>query len=369
MKILTLYNQSEEKTRKGHMTPPGQWRIWRPFEHINGLHGIEVTRANELMDGTPQDARTEADLQKRFQELNEFDAVWSSYYTNPAVYSFARAVQQLGTVKFIIDVDDNLYKLNAANPMRLTNRKTKSDLKTIVDSHPVLVTTNDDLRDVLNDHRAVAPAHFPPESVFVIPNHISEADYLVPDFDNGDTVRIGWVGGSSHYGDLHHTGCVQAAKKVLKRNKNVEFVSVGMQIDEWMPKGQFTMRWGVKELQNWLELFQLLKFDIFLAPLTQEPFNICKSNIKWQEAAMMGAAFVGTNIGPYARTVAHGDDGILVDDNRHWYDSLSELVHNVELRKKLAHNARERVRRDWTIESQKDKVAKKVIEVIEYAKS
>jgi hypothetical protein len=44
---------------------------------------------------------------------------------------------------------------------------------------------------------------------------------------------------------------------------------------------------------------QLRKMDLLIAPLVDNPFNRCKSNIKWLEFSALGIPMAGQNICTY----------------------------------------------------------------------
>ncbi len=53
----------------------------------------------------------------------------------------------------------------------------------------------------------------------------------------------------------------------------------------------------------------LAGFDIGLAPLIDSPFNRCKSDLKYVEYGKVGVPAVFSKVGPYTRSVKHGETG------------------------------------------------------------
>jgi hypothetical protein len=89
--------------------------------------------------------------------------------------------------------------------------------------------------------------------------------------------------------------------------------------------------------------------DIGIAPLGGDTFDQAKSELHWLEYAMVGAACIGErigNIGPYSM-INHGVDGLLAKGRQQWYDAMKLLIKNPGKREEMAHNARERVLREY----------------------
>lgn len=89
---------------------------------------------------------------------------------------------------------------------------------------------------------------------------------------------------------------------------------------------------------------------IALAPLCDHVFNRGKSNIKWCEMSLAGAAFIATQSEPY-RMVRNGQSGLLVRDEDEWYWALRRLIEDVHYRYELVQAAQADVRACWTWET------------------
>ncbi len=91
----------------------------------------------------------------------------------------------------------------------------------------------------------------------------------------------------------------------------------------------------LEELQD-----EFARFDISIAPLeTGNVFCEAKSEIKFFEAALSGAATIASPTGPFQRVIRHGETGFLADSPTDWYDALIELIDNPERRVRMARDA------------------------------
>lgn len=89
---------------------------------------------------------------------------------------------------------------------------------------------------------------------------------------------------------------------------------------------------------------------IGLAPLEDNPFNQAKSELKWVEYAALGVPTIASRVGPYARTIRHGEDGLLVGSTGALGKAITRLVEDPPLRQRLAQAAEERVRAEYDAE-------------------
>ncbi len=80
-----------------------------------------------------------------------------------------------------------------------------------------------------------------------------------------------------------------------------------------------------------------LELDVGLAPLPDTPFHRCKYFNKYLEYASLGVAGVYSNVPPSADVVRDGETGLLCANTPDaWYGALARLVHDAELRARIA---------------------------------
>jgi glycosyltransferase involved in cell wall biosynthesis len=83
-----------------------------------------------------------------------------------------------------------------------------------------------------------------------------------------------------------------------------------------------------------------IHWDIALAPLSDTPFNACKSDIKFLDYCALGAAGIYSRVPAYANSVQDQETGWLVDnDPSRWYEALVRLIETSTLRRRLAERA------------------------------
>ena len=94
--------------------------------------------------------------------------------------------------------------------------------------------------------------------------------------------------------------------------------------------------------------------DIGLYPLPNDEWVKGKSGLKALQYMAMGLPVVASNLGCNERVIENNVSGLLVNDMKDWYKSISNLIENNELRRFLGQNARLRVEKFFSIEANKN---------------
>jgi glycosyltransferase involved in cell wall biosynthesis len=141
-----------------------------------------------------------------------------------------------------------------------------------------------------------------------------------------DRLRVGWIGAGQHKGDLD-----QIAEVVRLLAEEVDWVFMGMSTEEITPH--------LKEFHKFVSIADYpkkmseLELDIAIAPLEDNAFNSCKSNLRLLEYGAMGWPVVCSNVFPY-----RADDPPVMrcpNETQAWVDALRTLMADRELRLRM----------------------------------
>lgn len=344
IKVHSLYNPEPDK----YVSTVDAWRVHRPLSKLKEKGWNADVKGKWLQHGKIEDIG----MQRELTELGEtYDIIYMSYLREQPHYLLLVWLREKMGMKVVMDIDDDLFNISEWNPAREyihPGSKDHFNLWSIVRDVEYISTTTEHLA---KKFRKLRPDK-PPESVVVLPNYASTGFYPLSEPDNGKDVLIGWQGSAHHHGDLHTTGFMRALEKVMHAHKNTRFESVGHPImDTNLPaKRRKTTLMEKPGLQYWKKLFPKLHFDIGCAPLEDSEFNKGKSNIKWQEYAIMGAATVASDVGPYKEVIDHGRNGLLAKNEGDWEKHLTYLINNPKERKQMAIEARKDFLDKYTLE-------------------
>lgn len=151
----------------------------------------------------------------------------------------------------------------------------------------------------------------------------------------GGIVRIGYASGSAtHNADFELVRPI--LDELLRTHPNVHLDLIG-----FLDPGEFSPEVAGRVhqhrfVEHWELPFQLARFDINIAPLELNPFNECKSAIKFIEAAVAGVPTVASPTEPFREAIEHGVTGFLAGSPDEWLECLDALIRDGELRERIA---------------------------------
>ncbi len=186
-------------------------------------------------------------------------------------------------------------------------------------------------------------------NIVVLPTLIEDTLWNFPTRDRKSPVVIGYAGTPIDNADLE--SIAEALEKIsVKYGPRVSFRFPGYATERLCAlPGSSLLRFGAT-YESYAQTLQRAAIDIGLAPLTDNPFNRCKSNIKWLEYSACGIAGIYANLPPYASCIDHGKTGLLVSSNPEtWVDAISKLIDGPDYRATIARQARETVLSHYSV--------------------
>lgn len=283
-------------------------------------------------------------IQEIGESLKKKGDVWiikyiDDFHTLDVLHTAKNAVG----AKIVVDIDDNVWQIplgNIAigNPKQYANRGMMMTESVIAADYVTVSTTPLYLAlKNLNDN------------VVVLPNLI---DPKMWDFEREEheKVRIGWVYSPTHIPDKVE---IEEALETIyeKYGDAIEIVVFGTNEDIF--KFPTTNVKAVK-YDEYPRVFTEMGIDISVGPLADNDFNKCKSNIKWLESSMAGAAFIGSNVYPYEMSIKHGKTGFIAKTKNQWVKYISWLIDDDGRRNEMAKAAKEEVLKKYNLETNTD---------------
>ncbi len=247
----------------------------------------------------------------------------------------------------IFEIDDYLFDLPEDHPDRKSGAY-------VADLLPMLGALSDaDCVTVPTGILKKKLAPFNP-NIFEIPNYIDENLWQINErisrADSHEQLVIGYMGSYTHQSDLE--SIIPALVKVAETYKDkVKFKIWGVpQHSEALDLENFEYLPAISSVYTeFAEQFKHEKVDIFIAPLVKNEFNRAKSHLKYLEYSSMQVPGIFANLEPYSAVVSDGINGFLAATQDEWYEKLSRLIEDPDLRIKVGKNAYEDVMKNWSL--------------------
>jgi len=287
-------------------------------------------------------------------EQGPYDTIWTNDFQENSVIYALHQQEKHGTT-LIADVDDHFETVPAGNVAADSwiSTRPKRIYRELLESADRPTASTPFLADLYG--AALCPNFVEPDKWGgeVSPNRQPGGKWA-------DDIVILCAAGAGRGADF--LGIEWALRKAIEL-PNVKIAFVG-----WVPDWAETYPVGKKvafckwtDLALYPQMMAWAKPDIMISPMEHHDFNLAKSNLKWLEAGMLGACFVGEKWGEYERTVEHGRTGVLCDGPDQWKEVLPEICMNRDLREAIARRGADAVNRDWTWPAVKDAWTKGVL--------
>ncbi|MBO9854474.1 glycosyltransferase [Xanthomonas phaseoli] len=326
--------------------PRASWRplqSWRPLPSVIALpadiEGCGHYRVIQPLRALREAGMAEGVLFNGYLEISELarqdpDVVILQRQVGEARLEAMRRMKALSRAFKVYELDDYLPNLPLKNAHR--EHMPKDILKTLrrglgmVDRFVVSTPALAEAFAGLHSDIRVAENRLPPHWWEQLPVQAER---------QGGKPRIGWAGGASHTGDLE-----LIADVVKELADEVEWVLLGMY--------PFALRQHIHQFQPGVPIDQYpaalaaLDLDLALAPVEQNLFNECKSNLRLLEYGACGYPVIASDVRCY-----QGSLPVTLVKNRYrdWIGAIREHLADLGAARAQGAALREAVRRDWML--------------------
>lgn len=280
--------------------------------------------------------------------VKKFDLIITKHMDNPTVFVLLRGACDKAGVPLVMDFDDNIYAVRNDQPAFKEGYNDGGEKRAFISAAAslcdALFVTNENLKFVMKSElKKRFNVDMP---IYVLPNFNSVEDWKGRARKHKDKLTIGWAGSLTHDSDLKMI--IPALEDVLMKYPNVEVELMGGIKQQDIVKffktvkievlNRFIVSIGTPHFKSYPFALMRKSWDIGIAPLIKDEFNLCKSDIKWLEYSMKKIPTVASKDTVYER-IEHGKTGFLADTTEEWIDMLSDLIENEDKRKKIGENA------------------------------
>ncbi|WP_210081919.1 glycosyltransferase [Pantoea endophytica] len=299
----------------------GYYRIIKPLEAMinegaaEGKNGLTLLTLSELGQFNPDSLI----IQRRYSS---------------AFHNWVGRVDKLHNVFKVFELDDYIFNL----PIKHYNRakfkpETTGLMRKSLSYFDRFVVSTEPLAEAMQDMHP---------NIVVVKNRLPVDIWgqLQSLRNQGRKPRVGWAGGSSHRGDLE-----MIADVVKEFTNEVEWVFMGMCPEKLRPYVH-EVHYGV-DISLYPETLAALNLDLALAPVEDNIFNACKSNLRLMEYGACGIPVICSDVACY-----RGDDlPVTRISNRFidWRDAIRMHLADPDASARMGEALQEVIRRDWML--------------------
>jgi len=230
---------------------------------------------------------------------------------------FAITAKRMGR-RVVVDWDDNIFCIPPSNPayniFDHAAQKAAREIMRVADS--VLCSTQN-LKTYFQEFSA---------DVRLVPNICDPAHHKVTKENHSlaipkkeDEIRLLWTGSLTHHEEMKQI--IDPVNEILSEYKNVSMVYFGLG-PENIVNPERTYIVGRTSLLNYFISLPELGADIMLVPLTDNPFNRCKSNIRWIEASTFDMVTLASDVPAYDNL-----ESVYKVTKQDWRAWIEEFIH------------------------------------------
>jgi glycosyltransferase involved in cell wall biosynthesis/GT2 family glycosyltransferase len=258
------------------------------YRCIDPLHQLERQGQLEAIWLPSHELKTEPFLPNHYEiHRLQADVVFIQQALSDKHFAYFKQLKELSGLPFIFSLDDLLTSLpDQSNRKSLVFRDMRHRLRRTLALCERLIVSTQPLADFYAEFI---------DDIEVIPNALDIASWPINSSHaehSARKLRVGWAGATQHSGDL---ALIEEVVKALAGE--VTWVFMGMCpesleafVDEVHPYVSYA---------EYPSALAELDLDLALAPLEDNPFNRCKSNLRLLEYGIQGWPVIASKVYPY----------------------------------------------------------------------
>lgn len=304
------------------------YRLEIPGEQLNRNENVKVTRFSHLDNNLYSAIVNHADM-----------IILQRLPMTPILSKICNALNALGKL-IVYEIDDDLLDLNPESRYaQLVPEDYPVNIKKSIMACQAIQCSTKKLADQI---KKIHP------EVAILENQFDQISPPSQKEKEAGPIIVGYAAGEDHLLDW----------MTIKDKYNeviVQLENAGHSIETWIigDKEIYSSVAGNKKryfpFQPRDKYLELLKyFDISIIPLADNPFNHCKSDIKFIESAASNTAVLASEI-VYGNSVKYGETGLLFKTSEEFGKYLARMIQSPEMIRNLSDNALDYVNKNRLI--------------------
>lgn len=277
---------------------------------------------------------------KDWKNYSNYDIVFVQREALMIGSSFFERKIKNSKAKFIFDFDDAIWKLDTSDANKKWEwLKNPNKTNEIISASDLVIAGNNYLMNYARQYNS---------SVNLIPTTI-DTNFHQPIYNrtNSDIITIGWSGSKTTI--KHFESSIPVLLKLKEKyGKKIEFKVMG---DNSFTKDELNIKGISWSHETEVEIIN--SFNIGIMPLPDDEWAKGKCGLKGLSYMACAIPTIMSPVGVNSKIIQHGENGFLANTEEEWFNYLSLLIENPDLRKQLGENARKTVEEKYSVEANK----------------
>jgi len=246
-------------------------------------------------------------------------------------------------IKYIVDYDDAIFHKYDSHRNSLVRLLLKNKISRVMQLADTVIVGNQYLAEYAKKQN---------NKVIIFPTVV-----LLEKYENAakksinkesDNFIIGWIGSKST--SKYILEILPEIKEFSGKYKNVEFHLIGF--DKSLLSEEDIMEYKIN-IVTWseeTEIEEIMKFDIGIMPLTDDPWSRGKCGFKLIQYMSCGKPVVASPVGENVNIVTQYENGFLATSKNDWMNAFENLLNDKVLYSRIAENNRQKIRTHYNFE-------------------
>ncbi len=181
-------------------------------------------------------------------------------------------------------------------------------------------------------------------NVVVLPTPVDARRYTAKNYLERETVNIGWIG---DHGSIHYMESYKDVWEAIGRKYPQAMLTVIC--DTFIDSDVIPVQkvpWNYEE-----EIDDLKSLDIGVMPLFNDLWSHGKCGFKIIQYLGVGVPAVCTPVGINRDVVTDGVSGFWAESKADWFEKLSRLIEDADLRKRMGLEGRKKIMDEYTVQA------------------
>jgi glycosyltransferase involved in cell wall biosynthesis len=269
---------------------------------------------------------------REIQRIRRFDVAVLQYEAFPYVPAWLENLLGL-KIPFLVDIDDAIFHGYDCHSSAIVRATLGNKIPSVLRKGSYVLAGSPYLLDYARKVNA---------NVDWSPTCVDISRFVIKRWDDSgsEPFVIGWIGAPSTAPFIAEA--VPAIYELSKRMP-VRLICVG--------SGQVSYTHISPEIREWseaTEVDEMLRFDVGIMPLPDNPWTRGKCSFKLIQYMACGLPVVASPVGMNNTVVTHGENGFLASSTEQWLSALEALASDISLRRKMGAAGRSLAERMFT---------------------